>query len=46
MGETLADKGIYGMHEEYEKYSKIITNTFEKENQKIIDKFQDLANNY
>lgn len=46
LNKTLADKGVHGKYIEHDKHLKKILNTFEAENNKILEEFEKLANNY
>ena len=46
LNKTLTDKGVHGKHIEHDKHLKKIIDTFEAENNKILDEFEKLTNNY
>lgn len=46
LNKTLTDKGVHGKHIEHDKHLKKILDTFEAENNKILDEFEKLTNNY
>lgn len=46
LNKTLTDKGVHGKYIEHDKHLKKILDTFEAENNRILDEFEKLANNY
>lgn len=46
LNKTLTDKGVHGKYIEHNKHLKKILDTFEAENNKILDEFEKLTNNY
>ena len=46
LNKTLTDKGVHGKYIEHNKHLKKIIDTFEAENNKILDEFEKLTNNY
>lgn len=46
LNKTLTDKGVHGNYIEHDKHLKKILDTFEAENNKILEEFEKLANNY
>lgn len=46
LNKTLADKGVHGNYIEHAKHLNKIIDTFEAENNKILEEFEKLANNY
>ena len=46
LNKTLTDKGVHGKYIEHDKHLKKILETFEAENNKILDEFEKLTNNY
>lgn len=46
LNKTLTDKGVHGKYIEHDKHLKKILDTFEAENNRILDEFEKLTNNY
>lgn len=46
MGKVLDEKGIHGKHDEYQKWSQKLSDVYDKETEKILTTFEELAGKY